>query len=77
MSHFSHSVVRDVQRVLVWGTPANWELESSLEFFIVLLQAVVGVVKHQLHQGGVDVVGLSKAVAVASPVTMEDCIDLV
>ena len=77
MSHFSHSVVRDVQRILVWRAASHRELEGCLEFFIVLLQAVVGVVKHQLHQGGVDIVGLSKAVAVASPVTMEDCIDLV
>ena len=67
MSHISHSVVRDVQRILVRRAPSHRELESCLEFFIVFLQTVVGVVKHQLHQGGIDIVGLSKAVAVASP----------
>ena len=67
MSHISHSVVRDVQRILVRRAPSHRELESCLEFFIVFLQTVVGVMKHQLHQGGIDIVGLSKAVAVASP----------
>ena len=67
MSHISHSVVRDVQRILVRRAPSHRELESCLEFFIVFLQTVVGVVKHQLHQGGIDIVGLSKAVAMASP----------
>ena len=59
--------MRDVQRILVRGAASHRELEGCLEFFIVLLQAVVGVVKHQLHQGGVHIVRLSKAVPVASP----------
>ena len=63
--------------ILVGQAASHGKLEGCLEFFIVFLQAVVGVVKHQLHQGGVDIVGLSKAVAVASPVTIEDCIALV
>ena len=69
--------MRDVQRILVWGGASHRDLECCLEFFIVLLQTVVGVVKHQLHQGGIHIVGLSKAVAVASPVTIEDCNALV
>ena len=67
MSHGSHPVVRDVERILVRRAASHRELEGSLEFFIVFLQTVVGVVKHQLHEGGIHIVGLSKAVPVASP----------
>ena len=73
MSHGSHPVVRDVERILVRRAASHRELEGSLEFFIVFLQTVVGVVKHQLHEGGIHIVGLSKAEAVTTPGKMMDC----